>query len=360
MVGTARDGAGGIASVIATYAEHGLFARWSILMLDSHVVGTKWEKGMAFLRALVHFIVLLFMRRIGLLHLHTSAGPSFWRKSCFAYLAFLFGRPVILHVHSGQFVSFYEDQCGPWRQRLVRLMLERSARVIALSPTWQARYEEIAPGAHLVCIPNPVVAIHGGARPLRKRVVLFLGKLSREKGIFDLIVAWRRVRESLPDARLVLAGDGDLVAARNQAELMGISDSVVFPGWVSGAGKAALLEEACVCVLPSYFEGLPMSLLEALGAGMPCVACAVGGIPDMLSDGVEGRLVEPGDIPGLAAALVDVMSDEQRYARMSAAAWTRFNAGYSAEVVVPKLEKLYAEFGMVPRQTREMKSRVGQ
>lgn len=74
MVGTARDGAGGIASVISTYAEHGLFSRWPVMTLDSHVTTSQWRKGMAFIAALARFIVPLIRGRVGLLHLHASSG----------------------------------------------------------------------------------------------------------------------------------------------------------------------------------------------------------------------------------------------------------------------------------------------
>jgi glycosyltransferase involved in cell wall biosynthesis len=351
MVGTARDGAGGIASVISTYAAHGLFSRWLILTLDSHVMGSKWRKGWAFVHALASFFMLLIRGRVGLLHLHTSSGPSFWRKTCFACLAFLFRRPVLLHIHSGEFMSFYENSCGPLRRRVVRFIFERSTRVIALSPSWRARYLSFAPCASVVCIPNPVIVANRQPQPrqLRRRAVLFLGKICVEKGVFDLIEAWPEVRRIVVSASLVIAGDGDLDAARGHIERLGLAACVETPGWVSGAAKAALLANADVCVLPSYYEGMPMSVLEAFGAGMPCVASTVGGIPDMMTDGVEGRLIKPGDVPALAGALIDVLSREEAYAHMSRAALARFTSDYSAEVVMPKLESLYGEMAAAYR-----------
>jgi glycosyltransferase involved in cell wall biosynthesis len=349
MIGTAREGAGGIASVISTYAAHGLFARWPIVTLDSHVVGTHWRKGWVFIDALLRFFVMLLGRRVGLLHLHTSSGPSFWRKACFACLAFAFGRPVLLHIHSGGFMSFYRDSCGPAMRRVVRFILARSTRVIALSPAWRALTLTITLRANVVCIPNPVITVGGRPRLLRQRVVLFLGKVCAEKGVFDLINAWKRVQADVGGARLVLAGDGDLEAARQQIRLLGLVDSVELPGWVSGVEKDALLARTAVCVLPSYFEGMPMSLLEAMGTGIPCVASTVGGIPDMMTDGVEGRLIQAGDVQALADALSEVLLHEERYAAMSQAALARFVSEYSADVVIPELEKLYRDMGMKPR-----------
>ena len=349
MVGTAREGAGGIASVIATYAAHGLFMRWPMVTLDSHVVGPKWRKGIAFMDALMRFFIMLLARRVGLLHLHTSSGPSFWRKACFACLAFAFGRPVLLHIHSGEFMSFYRDGCGPLRRRLVRFVLARSARVIALSRSLRTLTLTIAPRARVVCIPNPVIAVDGQPRQLRDPVALFLGKICAEKGVFDLLHAWKLVQAGIHGARLVLAGEGDLTAVRQQIVRLGLVDSVELPGWVSGVDKDRLLARTAVCVLPSYFEGMPMSLLEAMACGIPCVASSIGGIPDMITQGVEGCLIQPGDVQALAEGLIALLTHEERYAAMSLAALARFDSEFSADRVIPRLEKLYADMGMTPR-----------
>jgi glycosyltransferase involved in cell wall biosynthesis len=178
---------------------------------------------------------------------------------------------------------------------------------------------------------------------------LFLGKLAAAKGVFDLLVAWQQVCTRVGGARLVLAGDGDLDAARQQIVRLGLGDSVELTGWVSGAVKDRLIARTAVCVLPSYFEGMPMSLLEAMGQGIPCVASTVGGIPDMITQGVEGCLIQPGDVQALADALIETLTHEERYAAMSLAALARFTADFSADVVIPKLEKLYDEMGISPR-----------
>ena len=347
MVSTAREGAGGIASVISTYAACGLFERWPILTLDSHVTGSASRKLIVFAGALTHFVGKLLRGRIGLLHVHAASGSSFWRKSCFVCVAFLFRKPVLLHIHGGNFMSFYEDSYGPIRRRMVRYILEHSTRVITLSPIWRGRLLTIAPRATIVNIPNPVMVASGKPRKLRCRVVLFLGRISAEKGVFDLIKAWKQVSAAV-GGWLVLAGDGDLDTARSEIVRLGLSDSVELPGWISGVAKDELFARADVCVLPSYFEGMPMSLLEAFGSGIPCAASAVGGIPDIMSDGVEGRLIKPGDIQALADVLIQMLSDKEQYARMSQAALARFHSDFAANVVIPKLEKLYREIGMNP------------
>jgi len=348
MIGTAHGGTGGVASVISTYATHGLFLRWPIIKLDSHVMGCKWHKLVVFIGALLHFLVILIRGRVGLLHLHTCSESSFWRKTIFACIAFLFRKPVLLHIHGGKFMSFYKDSCGFLRRRLVRFIFERSTYVIALSSSWRERLLTIAPRTTVICIPNPVIAVGGQPRQLRERVVLFLGKICVEKGIFDLLESWKFVQGRVAGAHLVLAGDGDLATVRQRIGQLNLNGSVELPGWVSGNAKDRLLARTAVLVLPSYFEGVPMSLLEGFRLAIPCVASKVGGVPDMMTDGVEGRLITPGDVGELADALIETLVQEEQYATLSRAALSCFISDYSADVVIPKLERLYRKNGIKP------------
>lgn len=348
MIGTAYEGRGGVASLINVYLTHGLFRRWPVTFIHSHVMGSYADKLRAYAVGMCRFIRMLLAGEVALLHLHVSSGPSFWRKSSFALLAFAFRVPVIAHSHSGAFIEFYHERCGPLRRRSVRFVLERSARVIALSHGWREKLRLIAPQARFVCVPNPVFGSSGKPRQLQGRTILFMGKLCREKGVFDLLDALALLRARLPGIRLVLAGHGEMDAARAHAEALRLLDVVVLPGWVSGSAKDELMRQGTVLALPSYIECMPMILLEAMSAGIPCVATTVGGIPDILTDGVEGCLVAPGDVPALAAALEHLLIDEELYARMSAAGLARFRTEFAAEVVMPRLERLYAELGLTP------------
>ncbi len=92
-----------------------------------------------------------------------------------------------------------------------------------------------------------------------------------------------------------------------QAQPLGAA--VHFPGFVRGADKVRRLQEAALLVLPSYAEGLPVAVLEAMAAGLPVVTTPVGGVPDIFSDGVNGLLTPPGDVPALADALSRLLAD---------------------------------------------------
>jgi glycosyltransferase involved in cell wall biosynthesis len=229
---------------------------------------------------------------------------------------------------------------------VVRFFLDRAACVIVLSDRWQVWLRGITRNPRLVCIPNPVAMVAKGADTGRGGIVLFLGRLERDKGVFDLLEAISALRVTVPDIRLVCAGDGDLKSVARYAERLDIADAVSLPGWIGPADKQLLLERAAVLVLPSYAEGLPMSLLEAMAAGVPVVATSVGGIPDLVVDGVNGFLFAPGDTAALARLLRALVLDPELGRRAASAARETVRLRFSADLVLGQLEKVYADLGL--------------
>jgi glycosyltransferase involved in cell wall biosynthesis len=222
------------------------------------------------------------------------------------------GRPLVLHAHGGYFDQFHRRMPALLR-RTVDSILQRANVLIALSPRWRDFYVnecELSP-SHVAVLPNPVrwtpeVPNRAGRSHVQ---FLFLGRMCQKKGTYDLLKAFA----ALPDAvrartRLVLAGDGDLDAIGKLAAPFG--EQVRVLPWIDSATRERLLAQSDVFVLPSYNEGVPMSLLEAMAAGLPSIVTPVGGVPDVLRHGVEGMMVEPARVTELSAAMARLASDE--------------------------------------------------
>jgi glycosyltransferase involved in cell wall biosynthesis len=343
MLGTALESRGGIAAVVNAYRAQGLFERWPIDYVPTHCDGGVVRKLLTAVKALLKVAFLLAKHRRVVMHVHCASRASFWRKSIFVTIAMLAKCPVILHLHGGGFARFYEAECGELRRRIIRFFFERATRVIVLSERWRAWITRIVGSPRVVCIPNPVAAVE--ERPLshRRNIVLFLGRLERCKGIFDLLDAVAALRAHIPDIQLVCAGDGDLGSVARYAERLGIKDAVSLPGWVGPAEKQALMNLAAVYVLPSYAEGLPVSLLEAMAAGLPVAATSVGGIPDVVADGINGFLFAPGDSAMLQRLLRRLMHDPELGKRMALAARETVRMRFAAERVLAQLDELYGD-----------------
>lgn len=346
---------GGIASVIDIYRREGLFDRWPIMYVGTFVSGSRLAKFRVGAAALWQYLRVLCAGRLALLHAHTASRASFWRKSIFILLALAARKPVILHLHGGEFADFYRNECGRIRQGLIRFVLNRVGRVVVLSSQWKQLIEAIAPAAQVVRIFNPVcvpaVMIAPAQRPAN--VLLFLGRFRRRKGIFDLLRALAVVRTRFPTVRLYCGGDGDAQAVAACARELGVEECVDVLGWTTGAAKERVLSQATLYVLPSYAEGLPMGVLEAMAAGIPVVATPIGGIPDAVEDGVEGFLVPPGDIDALADRIMRLLDSVGLRSAIAAAAGIKVREQFSSDVVLSQVEDLYRHLGAVPRELRE-------
>jgi glycosyltransferase involved in cell wall biosynthesis len=331
--------------------EAGLFERWPVLHVATHCDGSRAKKLAVAMSALITYMRYLCARRVVLVHVHAASNASFWRKLLFILAAFIGQVPVIFHLHGGGFIDFYRRSSGTIRRWAIRFVLDRSAHIIVLSDEWHRRISTITRNRNIATIANPIdarsVVYTGSYRPATN-AVLFLGRLEKDKGVLDLVDALVAVRRRCPDAVVRFAGQGDTEAIQQRASERGISGAVEFLGWISGSVKAKALAEATIYVLPSYIEGLPMGVLEAMAVGLPVVATTVGGIPDVVDDGVTGLLIKPGDTGGLANALCLLLSDPALRRRMGDAAKLLIKERYTPQRIVPKIEDIYRTLGAVP------------
>ena len=349
MLGTAFETRGGISSVVNVYREHGLFQRFPVVYLATHADGTAARKLARCIRAWLVFAAMLAAGKVALAHVHISTGASFWRKLLFAYPAFALGVPVILHLHGADFDD-YLDTAPPLRRCLMLDAFERAACLVVLSETWRQWAAAVCANPNIVPIYNPVrLPPPAPAQAQRDPAcILLLGQLGQRKGVYDLLQAAARLVGRYPDLKLVMAGDGEVRRARHEAERLGLRDHVEVLEWVSGADKLALLERAAIYALPSYSEGLPMSVLEAMAAGLPVVCTPVGGLPEAVSDGVEGRVVPAGDIDALTGALEQLLASAALRQRMGEAARRKVETRSCDATVMPQVERLYQELGAEP------------
>jgi glycosyltransferase involved in cell wall biosynthesis len=214
-----------------------------------------------------------------------------------------------------------------------------------------ALQEELAaggPAALLVHVPN--AAREAGPVPDRAGdmpsmpFVLSVGQLDVPKGHCVLLAAWPDVVRARPEARLVLVGDGPCHSALgDQARALGVEGSVTLAGFRADAGR--FIAACRLLVQPSLTEGMPNAVLEAMSAGRAVVASRVGGLPEIVVDGETGFLVAPGDARALADAILGLLADPERAARLGAAGAARARAGFSIDAVRMAIETIYGTGG---------------
>lgn len=334
---------GGMRSVVEAYERDGFLEKEDVRLVASYVDGSFLIKQLVLLRALIVYLWLLTTKRIELVHAHSAMRGSFWRKGLFTSIARLFGIPVVLHLHGSEMKPFYESQ-RPFLRRLIRRHLEKATRVIVLSESWREFVGGIAPAARIVVVPNYVIVPPPADPQLRKpHDLLFLGLIGPRKGTFDLIPAFASTAKDHPNAKLVIGGNGQVEEADKLVKDLSMESRVILAGWVDGQKKQALLEASGIYILPSYNEGLPMSVLEAMAAGVAVITTRVGGIPELITNGVDGLLIDAGDKEGLANAISALLSDEGLRTRLAEAGRMRVENQYSDRVILPLLHRIYEE-----------------
>ena len=301
-------------------------------------------------------------------HVNASLNAkSFWRDAVYVVVGRALGRRVVYQIHGGSVAQFCDR--GPLMRAFCRALFRLTHAVVVISVLQRDQFAALFGDNGLALIPNAVDLrqFRGRVPPPRPGAagalrLLFLGRLVAEKGIFELIDAMHALRDdpSLSGATLTVAGSGPASEElARRVERLGLEARVRLVGPVQGATKSELLRESDVLVLPSYHEGLPYSVLEALASGLPVIATRVGGIPDLVTDGVHGFLVEPRSVEDLARAVRTIARDAALRERMSARC-VAAREHYSLERLSRQFDALYSALidggGRRPRVERSWRT----
>lgn len=326
IVGPCLSQRGGIATVIrelmSSYKEIG----YPVSFLPTTAPG-KLKNLLSALRAWMKIIYVCVFSRPDVVHIHTASRVSFLRKSILATTCLFFRVPYIIHLHGAEFDQYYENELGALGRMVVKLLFSRARRVIALSNSWKEWIDNAITKENTSVVFNGVSGIENIGTQRESQTILFLGELCPRKGTDELISAMRIIQKQFPNAVLELGGNGNLEKYRQQStELSNIN----FLGWLDETGRKAAMSRASVYCLPSWKEGLPMSILEAMSAGLPVVSTHIGGIPEAVEDNVTGLLVEPGNIEQLAFAIIFILSNKDTAMSMGEAGRIRHQELFSS------------------------------
>lgn len=201
-------------------------------------------------------------------------------------------------------------------------------------------------GEHLPIevIYNPALVREDVSRP-REEYILFAGTLNERKGYSDLIRAFSMIADKHPTWKLVLAGNGELAEADALSLKLGVRDRVVLPGWVSGREKEELFNRASVFCLPSYAEGFPMAVIDAMAHHVPVISTPVGGITDVFMETKDLMLVHPGRLDELAVKLDLMIGHPGTRQKMALAAFDKIRKYFDLDLVGGQLDQLYGDLG---------------
>lgn len=307
--------------------------------------------------------VTLAAEKTAIVHLNTSLNwQSYWRDLPYLLVARLSGARVIYQIHGGDLAQQFATQ-----KRLPAALLRAALRwpdaIVVLARNEREVYRNFVPGQSIRLIPNAIdyrpYAKLPGKRPTTssRLQLLYIGRLARDEGIFDALQGLKLARNQGIAAHLTVAGDGpDEKAVFKRVEDLALTAAVSFVGPVSGDARLKCFVAADLLLLPSYAEGLPYALLEAMAAGVPAIATRVGAIPDVLLDGVHGLFVAPGDARAIGQAISRLATNRHLLQQMSSASRKRIAQNYSVQRLVREFAQLYAELGTAGKTPNPIQS----
>ena len=341
MIGPASGRKGGIAAVVGSYLDHWNYETYDLRHIASAADTKRLYKLLRFLWSIIDFCYQSIFWRPEIVHIHFGWGASYYRKSLFIVLARLFPVNIVLHCHTGRFSQLYENRTLLSR-RFIRFTIESADLILVVSETLKNYFDGLSLGIP-VCLLNNAVDSPDPSQIQRSRepIVLSMGRLGPRKGTYDILQAVPRVVAEIPDAEFWLAGDGEYASVARIIAQNEWGKHVRLLGWVQGEEKQNYLTQANVFLLPSYFEGTPVAILEAMAYGLPVVSCSVGGIPALISEGKTGFLVEPGDVDAMVEKLLLLLNDEALCQTLGSAGQDLIRKSYDIESNLHRLFALY-------------------
>lgn len=337
MVGPDRSVHGGISGVVNNYYEAGLDK-----LIDLHYIGTMVEGSKA--RKLVQAVTayFTFLRKLpgyGIVHVNVASDSSYYRKSFFIRTAKAFHKKVVIHQHGGDFQGFYEKELSGRGRRRVKKVLSMGDAFLVLGHAWKDFFGAIIDRERITVLPDAIRLPAWEEKSYGVHKILFLGRLCKTKGIGELLGVMPDLKERYPDVHLYLGGIWEDQELQKKAASLG--DCVTDLGWITGEAKERYLRECDIFVMPSYFEGQSVSVLEAMAYGCGIVASKTGGIPDMIAEGETGIFAMPKDRQTLKEGLLKLLAAPELCRVLGANARRKAETEFSMERNIRQLLGIY-------------------
>lgn len=309
---------GGITSVINQFKNY----QWinSAIEMDylvTYKTTNFFGKIFTFIKGYLKLIRMLKRKHYDIVHIHMAYGASYERKRLIADYCLKHNVKVIVHLHGSCFKDWY-DELNSKKQKQIKSFLEKLTTLIVLGDKWEKIIKNIQPKTKTFVINNSVSLPNYCVHFEKPFNFLFLGVLIKRKGVEDLIKAVNLIdAEIKKNILIIIGGTGEEEPyLKKIIKILQLENNFVFEGWVSGEKKEQLLKKCQAFVLPSYNEGLPIGILEAMSYGMPIISTSVGDISSAVRNGENGYLINPGDIAALAKAMTDIFNNK-RFVAMS-------------------------------------------
>lgn len=332
---------GGMVSVSRNYLDAGEWKQTEVFYIATHREGSRLLKIWIFALAYIRIFWLLFRNQADVALLNVSERGSCYRKGAIMRLCHKFSVPVIFHHHGAEFNDFYKSLPKRKQMQISRALTDVDLNIV-LSQRQQSDILEKAPNARVDFLYNSVRVRRENRYHSGKRLLVTFGRLGERKGTYDILKALKELDPVLSqEIKVALCGDGDVEQIKVLVKEYGLEERVIYVGWAAREKKEFYMEQAMIHILPSYQEVLPMSILETMAAGIPNISTRIASIPEVIRDGKNGFLINPGDIEALKRQILLLSTDTNLRMEFSKAAYDTIETQFSLKHHIERLEEIF-------------------
>jgi glycosyltransferase involved in cell wall biosynthesis len=341
MVGPDPLNKGGIATLERNILES---AHDNSYQYTMHVARPEGSFLLKFL--LVPLYTLYFMLRTltgkyKVVHIHISENWGFYRYVPFILYASLLGMKIVIHPNACEFDSFYARQSERLKA-LIRYCLNKADYIFTVSTEWADVFKSIST-TKVAVIFNFVDVPPANSYKPDSTTLTASGQLGKRKGYYDLVKAVPDVIAHNENLAFKFCGNGEVKEIQLELDKLNMSRHVQLTGWLDNKDVKEILKDTMLFVLPTYNEGMPLAILEAMSYGIPVVSTYAGGIPSLVENGVNGILVDAGNIEELKKAIIKLVDDRELRIEMSKRNYAKILKDFGAESNMLKIYRIYDE-----------------
>lgn len=335
---------GGMSTVISEMkADKNLCDEFNLDFYESYIDGNKMKVLCFSVYSYMRFVLTGKAKKYDIYHIHAASYGSTFRKSCYLKLINKYHKKVIFHIHGAEYMKFFFG-LSEKKKKIVVDTLQAADTVIALSDDWKHKFETVFGISNCVAVENGIntEVLKPAITKIEDHPHTFvsLGRLGHRKGTYDLIDAVQIAAQQIPDIKVYLAGDGEVELVKDVVHKKNLKKNIEVVGWADFTKKLELLSISATIVLPSYNEGLPMTILEGMACGKAIISTNVGAIPEVVSD-ENGILIEPGDIETLSQALIYLCINSEKMRKMSESNIRKIKENFDMKIMHKKIEEIY-------------------
>lgn len=336
VVATSRKTRGGITSVIKAHERGKQWNEFHCKWIETHRDGNMIRKLWYLMTSIIKYMI--FLPFYDIIHIHVATTQSARRKRIFFLLAKTMHKKTILHFHPSNEKFLFEEH----NKKLYREMFSQADKVLVLSEQWRKWIREaLGLNENIDVLYNPCPTVQR-REDIREKSILFAGTIIPRKGYETLLKGFAQIASRHPDWRIMFAGNGEIENAERLAKELQIENQVEFLGWVSGEKKELAFQKASIYCLASDGEGFPMGVLDAWAYGIPCVVTPVGGIPDIIVNGINGLIFNVGDYRQLSCQLEKLVADRALRKSIVEMSDLYVNGTFRADTINKQLYNIYA------------------